>query len=161
MDVNTFYALFSATCFTLLGLWWGVAEKRPGWLRDPARRRDVGGVYLSFLLPALMGLFAQIGGANPLFWRASFVTIALFGAWSTARLLRAAAAEPSVGSLAWARRGALLGYAVIAVIGVVPEITGPLGLRPIQAEAILLVLLIALAHAMVWTFLAHPEDGPA
>ena len=24
VDINTFYALFSATCFTLLGLWWGV-----------------------------------------------------------------------------------------------------------------------------------------
>ncbi len=27
MDVSTFYALFSATCFTLVGLWWTVVER--------------------------------------------------------------------------------------------------------------------------------------
>ena len=31
MDVSTFYALFSATCFTLVGLWWNVVSTgRPG-----------------------------------------------------------------------------------------------------------------------------------
>ena len=64
MDVSTFYALFSATCFTLTGLWWGVVEKHRHWLRDPGMRRRVGSVYLAFLLPALMGLFAQIGGSE-------------------------------------------------------------------------------------------------
>ena len=64
MDVSTFYALFSATCFTLTGLWWSVVEKHRHWLRDPGMRRRVGSVYLAFLLPALMGLFAQIGGAR-------------------------------------------------------------------------------------------------
>ena len=77
MDVSTFYALFSATCFTLTGLWWSVVEKHRDWLRIPAMRRRVGSVYLSFLLPALMGLFAQIGGSeSPAFWRVSFVVIA-------------------------------------------------------------------------------------
>ncbi len=89
MDVSTFYALFSATCFTLVGLWWTVVERNRPWLRDPATRRRVGAVYLSFLLPALMGLFAQVGGTEvPLFWRASFVVIAAVGALGTVRLLR-------------------------------------------------------------------------
>ena len=52
MDVSTFYALFSATCFTLTGLWWSVVEKHRHWLRDPGMRRRVGSVYLAFLLPA-------------------------------------------------------------------------------------------------------------
>ncbi len=55
MDVSTFYALFSATCFTLTGLWWSVVEKHRHWLSDPGMRRRVGSVYLAFLLPALMG----------------------------------------------------------------------------------------------------------
>ena len=38
MDVSTFYALFSATCFTLTGLWWSVVEKHRHWLRDPGIR---------------------------------------------------------------------------------------------------------------------------
>lgn len=31
MDISTFYALFSATCFTLLGLWWNVIQNNPEW----------------------------------------------------------------------------------------------------------------------------------
>ena len=35
MDVSTFYALFSATCFTLVGLWWSVVQRHEAWLRTP------------------------------------------------------------------------------------------------------------------------------
>ena len=31
MDISTFYALFSATCFTLLGLWWNVLQLNTAW----------------------------------------------------------------------------------------------------------------------------------
>ena len=80
MDVTTFYALFSATCFTLLGLRWTVVQRHEEWLRNAEQRAVVGGVYLSFLLPALMGLFAQVGGTEtPAIWRVSFVGIAVVG----------------------------------------------------------------------------------
>ena len=88
MDVSTFYALFSATCFTLVGLWWNVVQGRPVWMRDPDLRRAVGGVYLAFLLPAMMGLFAQVGGTEtPAIWRGSFVIVAVIGVVSTLSLL--------------------------------------------------------------------------
>ena len=45
MDIGTFYSLFSATCFTLVGLWWNVVERRSGWAADPRRRRLAGGIY--------------------------------------------------------------------------------------------------------------------
>ena len=51
MDLSTFYAVVAGTCFTLVGLWWNVVERRPDWLADPHLRRLVGGVYVSFLLP--------------------------------------------------------------------------------------------------------------
>jgi len=74
MDISTFYALFSATCFTLLGLWWNVLQLNTAWVGVEDERRAVGGVYLTFLLPALMGLFAQVGGTEtPAIWRVSFV----------------------------------------------------------------------------------------
>ena len=38
MDSSTFYALFSATCFALLGFWWNLLQGNPHWLRDPATR---------------------------------------------------------------------------------------------------------------------------
>ena len=89
MDISTFYALFSATCFTLLGLWWNVLQLNPAWIGVDEERRAVGGVYLTFLLPAMMGLFAQVGGAEtPMIWRVSFVGVAIVGCFSTLRLLR-------------------------------------------------------------------------
>jgi hypothetical protein len=152
MDVSTFYALFSASCFTLVGLWWGVVQRDLGWTADPVRRRAVAGVYLAFLLPALMGLFAQVGGTEtPSVWRVSFVVIALVGCVSTARWL----SQDADRGVTAVRAAAVAVYAVIAVLGLFPELADVVGLRPIEAEALLLVLLVALGHALVWRFLVH------
>ena len=152
MNVSTFYALFSATCFTLVGLWWSVVQRDTRWVRDPAQRRAIGGVYLAFLLPALMGLFAQVGGVeDPLIWRFSFIVIAAVGLAVTLRLL-ATDDDVSVRSI---RAGAAGVYALVAIIGTFPQVVDVLGLRAIQAEALLLVLLVALGHALVWRFLVH------
>ena len=152
MNVSTFYALFSATCFTLVGLWWGVVQRNTGWVRDSVQRRAIGGVYLAFLLPALMGLFAQVGGTqDQLVWRLSFILVAAIGVVATLRLL---AIDDAPGVTA-VRAGAAGIYALVAIIGAFPELADALGLRAIQAEALLLVLLVALGHALVWRFLVH------
>jgi hypothetical protein len=156
VDVSTFYALFSATCFTLVGLWWNVVSSRPAWMRDPELRRAVGGVYVAFLLPAMMGLFAQVGGtSNPDIWRASFVLIAIVGAVASISLL----SRGDLRSAVPLRVAAGLIYVVIAVVGVRPELVDDLDLRPIEAEALLLILLVGLGHALAWRFMAeHPDD---
>jgi hypothetical protein len=152
VNVSTFYALFSATCFTLVGLWWGVVQRNTRWARDPVQRRAIGGVYLAFLLPALMGLFAQVGGTqDQLVWRLSFIVIAAVGVLATLRLL-AIDDAPGVTPMRATATGV---YALVAVIGAFPGIAEMLGLRAIQAEALLLVLLVALGHALVWRFLVH------
>ena len=155
MDVSTFYALFSATCFTLLGLWWGVVQRHEEWLRDPGLRSIVGGVYLAFLLPALMGLFAQVGGTGtPSIWRASFVVVAVVGCVSTLRLLRAQKqAAVLAGPLMRHQWLVAVVYGLVALIGAVPELVSPLEVTPIQAEAILLILLVVMAHGLVWEFM--------
>ncbi len=159
MDIDTFYALFSATCFTLTGLWWNVVHSRPDWGRDPAMRRAIGGVYLSFFLPALMGLFAQVGGTeSPGIWRASFVVIALIGGVSTIVLLAQARGDRTTPTVAATQAAAGIVYVAIAVLGVAPELVGGLGLQPIQVAALLLIILIALAHALVWRFLVESTD---
>jgi len=161
MDVSTFYALFSATCFTLVGLWWNVVQGRPSWMRDPDLRRAVGGVYLAFLLPAMMGLFAQVGGTEtPSIWRGSFVIVALIGVLSTLSLLTRSRDQGA--SAALSRVGTIVLYAVVAVIGAYPEIAEPLDIKPIQAEAFLLILLVAMGHAVAWRFMVeNPPDDPA
>jgi hypothetical protein len=157
MDVSTFYALFSATCFTLLGLWWNVLQNNPEWTAVAEERRAVGGVYVTFLLPACMGLFAQVGGTEtPAIWRLSFVVIAVVGCVFTIRLL---------GFLRYADRGhprakyvaTLVIYALVAVIGAFPEVVSPLDLKAVQAEAILLILLVLVGHGLVWDFMVRAQ----
>ncbi|MEU8773673.1 hypothetical protein [Streptomyces sp. NPDC048606] len=152
MDVSSFYALFSATCFTLVGLWWNVVQSHAEWTREPALRRVVGGIYLSFLLPALMGLFAQVGGTEqPQIWRAAFIVLAVIGCVCTLRLLARSRGDRFVTRQ---QAGAALLYALVAVVGAFPELAGHIGLRPIQAEALMLIGLIVLGHALVWRFMA-------
>ena len=50
-------------------------------------------------------------------------------------------------------------YALIAVVGLVPEVGDWFNLKAIQVEAILLILLVLLAHGLVWRFMTI--DPPA
>jgi hypothetical protein len=157
MDIVTFYALFSATCFALLGFWWNLLQGNPHWLRDPETRPAVGGVYLALLLPALMGLFAQVGGpGTTTVWRISFVAIAVVGLLTTLRALphsRRAAVDDTR-----TRVATVVVYVLIAFVGLVPEVGKVVHLKGIQVEAILLILLVLSAHGLVWRFMTQ---GPA
>lgn len=156
MNVQTFYGIFAATCFTLVGLWWTVVRARPDWIKDEEKRNLAGGVYLAFLIPGLMGLFAQIGGDNKLFWRATFVVTGLVGIFFTTRLIQKTRTKGPQGPF---RRNRWLGaamYAVIILIGFFPGLAGFLGLQPLQLEAILLCLLILIAHGLTWEFMTEP-----
>jgi len=159
MDITTFYALFSATCFALLGFWWNLLQGNPQWLRDPDTRPAVGGVYLALLLPALMGLFAQVGGdGTTTIWRISFVGIAVVGFVTTLRALRHSR-RSEVDDTA-TRVATVVIYVLIAVVGVFPEVGKAVSLKPIQVEAILLILLVLSAHGLVWRFMtAGPVPG--
>ena len=159
MDISTFYALFSATCFALLGFWWNLLQANPHWLRDPGTRSAVGGVYLSFLLPALMGLFAQVGGAGTTtIWRVSFVGIASIGLVATLRAIPHSRRSGVSDQLHIIIASVL--YALVALVGVVPEIGKAFDLKAIQVEAILLILLVVLAHGLVWRFMtSEPPAG--
>ncbi|MGW7319349.1 hypothetical protein [Streptomyces sp. NPDC054854] len=48
-------------------------------------------------------------------------------------------------------------------MGAFPELGRHTGLRPIQAEAIMLITLLVLGHALVWRFMAgegrQPEEA--
>ena len=159
MDISTFYALFSATCFTLLGLWWTVLQLNSAWIGDEAERRAVGGVYLTFLLPALMGLFAQVGGTDtPTIWRVSFIIVAVVGCYSTWRLITllrgAGDRRPRAKYVA-----TLVIYLLIAFIGAYPEIAVNFDMRPVQMEAILLILLVLVGHGLVWDFMVRRPPG--
>ena len=62
-------------------------ERRPQLLSTPEVRKLAGGIYLSFLLPALMGLFAQVAPDRPFMWRTTFGLVSVVGIVSTWRLI--------------------------------------------------------------------------
>ena len=151
MDTNTFYAITSATCFTLVGLWWSVVKDKPEWMKDEVKKRLAGGVYASFLIPALMSLGAQIGGANPFIWQLVFMIAAGAGILFSSRLIR----------LTWTASGAFsrnswtvpVLYGIVLFFALFPGLARYIGLEPLQMEALLLCILILIAHAMTWEFM--------
>jgi hypothetical protein len=155
MSVDSFYQIVSGICFALAGLWWAVTEGRDDWLKDEKMRRLAGGVYASFLIPGVMSLGAQIGGENKLVWRSVFVIAALVGMYFNARLLSAARNTPQAGFFARNRWLVILLYLVVLVFGVNPDLAAPTGLKPIQIEAFVLVIIILIGHALAWEMMTR------
>ena len=83
MTLDSFYAIVSGTCFALVGLWWGVVEFNRDWLKHAETRALAGGIYLSFLIPDVMSLIAQVSGENKIIWRATFVIAAALGIYTS------------------------------------------------------------------------------
>jgi len=159
MDVNAFYALVAATCFTLTGLWWSVVKSRPEWIANAGLRSLAGGVYLSFLLPGVMSLLAEVGGDSKLIWRVIFVVAAGLGVIFTTRLILK---TRHVGKPGFFRRNLWLVVAVYILILVVALFQGTWfvipDLAPLQSEAFLLCLLILTAHGLTWEFMTEPKS---
>lgn len=153
MDINTFYAVTSATCFTLVGLWWSVVKDKTEWLKDEATRRLAGGVYASFLIPALMSLGAQVGGDNRLVWQLVFIAASLIGIVSTTRLMLATRTVTPRGAFSRNRWLVPLLYAIVLWFALFPGTASFFGLLPLQVEGLLLCILILIAHMLTWEFM--------
>ena len=157
MNLSAFYTLMAGTSFTLVGLWWTVIQKHPDWKSSPRKRKLAAGTYLSFLLPGLMAILAQISPDTPLLWRFSFSVSALVGLWSTTGLLKAD--QSSIrGPFRSHRWIVVVVYLAILVLGVAPDLARAAGLNPLAVGSILLVLLIVLAHGLTWEFMMEPDE---
>jgi hypothetical protein len=156
MDLTTFYALMSVTCFTLVGLWWTAIEKHDEWRDDRRLRRLAGGAYLSFLLPGVMSMMSQVNPDNPLMWRMSFGVTSIVGLVTSIKLV-AVESPGHVGPFRRFRWLAPVLYAAIVVLGVFPELAALFGAAPLQVASVLLMLLILLAHGLTWEFLMEPD----
>ena len=153
MDTNTFYAVTAATCFTLVGLWWSVVKSKPEWLKDEAARRLAGGVYASFLIPGLMSLAAQIGGTSPFVWQLVFIIAAGAGITFSSRLIQLTREANPKGAFSKNSWTVPLLYGLVLVFALFPGLARVIGLAPLQMEALLLCLLILIAHALTWEFM--------
>ena len=154
MDVNTFYAVTAATCFTLVGLWWSVVRDKKEWFKDEVIRPLAGGVYASFLIPALMSLSAQIGGnAQPIIWQAIFIVAGISGIFYSSRLIRETRVAELYGPFSKNRWIVPALYGVVILFAIFPGLARLLGLQPLQMEGLLISILILIAHMLTWEFM--------
>jgi hypothetical protein len=153
MSIQDFYSAASQISFTLLGFWWAVAQFRHAdWVADPARRRLAHVVSLLFLLPGVMSLMSMLSGDAPVLWHLAFGGAGVLGLVATLLIVTG---TPDEGTGGWFRSAALFVaaplYALIALFAIWPEFApGWLGLQPLQAEGILLSLLVFLGVNLAW-----------
>lgn len=157
MDINTFYAITAATCFTLVGLWWSVVKSRPEWLAKDETRRLAAGVYASFLIPGLMSLGAQIGGTTtPILWQAVFIIASGAGIVFSSRLIRVTRESNPNGAFSRNSWAVPVLYGLMLFFALFPGLARMMGLLPLQLEALLLSGLILVANSMAWEFMTVP-----
>jgi hypothetical protein len=152
MDISTFYAVTSATCFGLVGLWWSVVKGKPEWFADEAKKRLAGGVYASFLIPGVMSLAAQVGVDSPLIWRAVFVIAAWAGLSYSSKLINLTHQANPNGAFSKNSWVVPVLYGLILFFAVFSGFASFVGLQALQLEGLLLCGLILCAHALAWEF---------
>lgn len=156
MEISTFYAVTSATCFTLVGLWWSVVKNKQEWFRDEVTRRLAGGVYTSFLIPALMSMGAQIGGiSQPLIWQMIFIIAGAVGVYSSSRLRRQTQIADQYGPFSKNRWAIPTLYGIVILFALFPGLARLLGFQPLQMEGLLVTALILIAHMLTWEFMTQ------
>jgi len=157
MDINTFYAVTAATCFTLVGLWWSVVKDNPAWFKDEATKRLAGGVYASFLIPALMSMGAQVSGEGTIIWNLVFIVAGVAGIRYTTQLIQKTKAAEANGPFSKNRWALPLLYGIVIFFAVFPRLAGIVGLKALQVEGLLLCVLILIAHMLVWEFMSSSK----
>lgn len=158
--LTDFYIAFGTVCFTLLGLWLIVVQTRHAeWRGVAVYRRRAYGVALHFSLPGLMSLLALVNPASVTLWRVSFAVVAASGA--IVLLLVRGSLPGAVGRVAYLTAVAL--YALIAVIAAVPSLVADVGLSAlaVQAEAVLLTILVFFGVNVAWLLLFEEPRPPA
>ncbi len=146
--VQDFYATVAQVSFTLLGLWWVLLQIRhDAWFGDVAYRRGVYDISLYFLLPGMMSLGSLLAVQDPTVWHAVFALMGAVGVVESALLIAGmrglSARGPLVTAADWM---SLLVYALVVLVALWPRIPQELGLglRPLEAEGILVALLLFL-----------------
>jgi hypothetical protein len=156
MDISTFYAVTSATCFGLVGLWWSMVKDKPEWYTNEAKKRMAGGVYASFLIPGVMSLAAQIGVESSLIWRGVFLIAAIAGITFSSKLINLTRETNPNGAFSRNSWVVPVLYGLVLFFAVFSGLARYLGLQALQLEALLLCGLILCAHAMAWEFTMSP-----
>ncbi|MGZ4393664.1 MAG: hypothetical protein ACXVRK_16350 [Gaiellaceae bacterium] len=145
---QSFYSTVAQASFTLLGLWWVVLQIRYGpWMRDRRVRRAVYDISLYFLLPGMMSLMALLAADVSTIWRVSFATAGVVGTLEAILSIAGNRGHDSPSQIVdlgnWLSLVLYPAVAAIAIRRTIPHGIG-IDLRPLEAEGILIGLLLAL-----------------
>jgi hypothetical protein len=124
-------------------------------MKNQTTKRLAGGVYASFLIPALMSMGAQIGGTNHLIWQLVFIIASGAGIIFSSRLIQLTRQANPNGAFSKNSWSVPLLYGFVLFFALFPGLARIIGLEPLQMEAILLCLLILVAHMMAWEFMTN------
>lgn len=153
MDISTFYAVTSAACFALVGLWWSVVKDKAEWRANEAKKRLAGGVYASFLIPAVMSLAAQLGADSPLVWRGVFVIAAGAGFVYSSKLVKLTRGTNPNGAFSRNNWVVPVLYGLILFFAVFSGAAWYFGLQPLQLEGLLLSGVVLCGNLLAWEFM--------
>ncbi len=160
MSEQTFYSTSASAAFALLGFWWiVVAQRYREWRNVPTRRRQAYSISLYFMLPALMSLASLVGHTT--IWRLAFAGAAALGLGEAAAALRGARGEASARRLPALLSLTIALYAVIIAVAIHPSLPQDVGikLKPLESEAIVVVLLLLIGVNVAWALLfEEPRD---
>jgi len=157
---ETFYATFAGLSFTLLGLWWVVVQfKYQQWMADLKRRQMAYNVSLYFILPGIMSLVSLLSGEAKFLWRGAFAMAGIFGLVEALRM----ALSSTQGRSVWVIMGrwfAVVLYGLVTIVAFVPEMVQGLGipLKPIEAEGVMLSIILFLGVNFTWMMFVEPES---
>jgi hypothetical protein len=160
-QLETFYQTVSQVCFTLLGFWLIVLQtKYQEWSGKKERRRMIVNISLYFLLPGTMSLLAMLAIQATAIWRVAFVVTSALGAIETAFMLRSFARQKRVyGVAVLVRAIELVLFALIAVVGLFPQVFNRFGLTALTVAGIVLTLIVVGGIALMWIYLIAGVDA--
>jgi len=125
-----------------------------------ARRLLAYVVSLHFLLPGMMSLLSIVAPDVPLLWRATFTTAGLLGVVGALLVLGTLREEHDSPRLARLVQIVVLPvYAAITILALFPELPSALGLglKAIQVEAIITVVLLLFGVQCAWVLMLEPR----
>ena len=160
MNQAAFYAVVTTVSFTLLGLWWLAVKDRVNVVQDSARfRRMAYLVSLQFVIPATVGLFAQVAPDEKLVWRTAFGAGGIVGAAAVGMLAAEvrATTRAQISPVLFAIVGVPL-YLLVAVVAFVPTLAADAGLNlaPIEVEGLLFSAIVFLGVQEAWVVAMAP-----
>jgi hypothetical protein len=160
-QLETFYQTVSQVCFTLLGFWLIVLQtKYQEWSGNRERRRMIVNVSLYFLLPGTMSLLAMLAIQATAIWRVAFVVTSVLGAVESLFMVRnLQQRERSYWVAILLRAIEVVLFALIAVVGLFPDLFRIARLTPLTVAGVLLTLIVVAGIALMWIYLIAPVDA--